>query len=211
MLFTDRLDAAQQLAAALQQLRERRPLVLAIPRGAVPMGAALAQALGAELDVVLVHKLPAPLSDEYAVGAVDESGQLYVSPHADAAGADADYLEQVRREQLAEIVRRRAAYTPGRAPLPVRERTVIVVDDGLATGATALAALRLLRQQGPARLVLAVPVASAEGLALVRPWADEVVCLHTPDDFYAVSPYYGSFPQVDDGEVLRALRETGAP
>lgn len=207
MLFHDRLDAARQLAAALAHLRGSRPLVLAIPRGAVPMAAHVARALDGELDIVLVRKLGAPYSDEYAVGAVDETGWVYVAPHAAAAGADADYLANTRREQLAEIARRRAAYTPGRARRPVRERTVIVIDDGLATGATMLAALHAVRQGVPAHLVCAVPVASAESLALVRPVADELVCLYTPADFQAVGQYYTQFPQVDDEAVVRALRD----
>ncbi len=207
MLFHDRLDAARQLAAALAHHRGSHPLVLAIPRGAVPMGALVASALGGELDIVLVRKLPAPFSDEYAVGAVDESGWVYVAPHAEAAGADAEHLARVRREQLAEIARRRAAYTPGRAARAVRDRTVIVIDDGLATGATMLAALHAVRQGAPAHLVCAVPVASAESLALVRAVADETVCLHTPVGFQAVGQFYRHFPQVEDEAVVRALRE----
>lgn len=210
-MFHDRLDAARQLAAVLAHHRGSRPLVLAIPRGAVPMAAHLAQALGGELDIVLVRKLPAPFSDEYAVGAVDESGWVYVAPHAAAAGADADHLARVRREQLAEIARRRAAYTPGRAAAPVQGRTVIVVDDGLATGATMLAALHAVRQRAPAHLVCAVPVGSRESLALVRPAADELVCLRTPADFQAVGQFYAHFPQVEDAEVVRALRDAPAP
>lgn len=206
-MFHDRLDAARELAAALAHHRGSHPLVLAIPRGAVPMAAHLAQALGGELDIVLVRKLPAPYSDEFAVGAVDESGWVYVAPHANLAGADADYLARVRREQLAEIARRRAAYTPGRTAASARGRTVIVVDDGLATGATMLAALHAVRQRAPAHLVCAVPVGSRESVALVRPAADELVCLLTPADFQAVGQFYAHFPQVEDTEVVRALRD----
>lgn len=205
MFFLDRLDAGRQLAAALSHHRASHPLVLAIPRGAVPMAATVAHALGGELDIVLVRKLPAPDSDEFAVGAVDESGWVYVAPHAADAGADAAHLARVQREQLAEIARRRAAYTPGRAPIEARGRTVIVVDDGLATGATMLAALHAVRQRAPARLVCAVPVASPSGLDLVWPAADELVCLHAPANFRAVSPCYGDFPQLDDAAVARAL------
>jgi putative phosphoribosyl transferase len=208
MMFHNRQDAARQLATALAHHRGHHPLVLAIPRGAVPMGAHLARALDGELDTVLVRKLPAPYSEEFAVGSVDESGWVYVAPHAASAGADADYLARARRQQLSEIARRRAAYTPGREAIPVRDRTVIVVDDGLATGATMLAALHAVRQRAPARLVCAVPVGSPGGLALVRPAADEVVCLQAPADFQAVGQFYVEFPQVEDEEVVRAL---GAP
>lgn len=207
MLFNDRLDAARQLAAALAHHRGARPLVLAIPRGAVPMAAHVARELDGDLDIVLVRKLGAPFSDEYAVGAVDETGWVYVAPHAAAAGADAQHLAHTRREQLAEIARRRATYTPGRSAPLVRDRTVIVIDDGLATGATMLAALHAVRQGAPAHLVCAVPVASAESLALVRPLVDELVCLQTPGGFQAVGQFYRHFPQVDDEAVVRALRD----
>ncbi len=207
MLFHDRLDAARQLAAALAHLRGSRPRVLAIPRGAVPMAALVARALDGDLDIVLVRKLGAPFSDEYAVGAVDETGWVYVTPHAAAAGADAEHLARTRREQMAEIARRRAAYTPGRQAPAVRDRTVIVVDDGLATGSTMLAALHAVRQGAPAHLVCAVPVASAESLALVRPVVDELVCLQTPAGCQAVGQFYRHFPQVDDEAVVRALRD----
>lgn len=209
-MFHDRLDAARQLAAALDHHRGQHPLVLAIPRGAVPMGAVQARALGGELDLVLVRKLPAPYSDEFAVGAVDESGWVYLAPHAAATGADADYLARVRREQLAEIARRRNAYTPGRAAAPVRGRTVIVVDDGLATGATMLAALHAVRQRGPAHLVCAVPVGPRDSVERVRPATDELVCLYTPAGFEAVGQFYARFPQVTDDEVVSALRGAAA-
>lgn len=205
-MFHDRLDAARQLATALAHHRGHQPLVLAIPRGAVPMGALLARALDGELDIVLVRKLPAPYSDEFAVGAVDESGWVYLAPHAAAAGADADHLARVRREQLAEIARRRDAYTPGRPAAPVRGRTVIVVDDGLATGATMLAALHAVRQRAPAHLVCAVPVGSREAVERVRAVADELVCLEVPADFGAVGQFYAHFEQVEDAEVVRALQ-----
>lgn len=211
-MFANRIDAAGQLADALSRYRGQHPLVLAIPRGAVPIGLAVARRLDGELDLVMVRKLHAPGAPEFAVGAVDESGWVYLAPHAAAAGADAGYIDGQKREQLRELERRRALYTPGRGPIEAAGRTVIVVDDGLATGATMVAALHAVRQRRPARLVCAVPVASREAVAVVRQHADEVVCLDTPPFFQAVGQFYASFPQLGDDEVIALLREahTGA-
>lgn len=206
-MFRDRLDAARQLTVRLAHLKPDRPLVLAIPRGAVPMARQLADALEADLDVVLVRKLGAPGEPEVAVGSVDESGWVWVAPHAARFGADQDYLASETARQLERIRERRQRYSPIHAPVAVRGRTVIVVDDGLATGATMVAALHSLRQQQPARLVCAVPVASPEALALVQPLADEVVCLLVPDRFQAVGQFYRDFPQVSDDEVEALLRD----
>lgn len=207
MIFRDRTHAAQQLAKALAAHQGKNPLVLAIPRGAVPMGRVLADALGGELDVVLVRKLGAPGSPEFAVGAIDESGWTYVADHAGAAGADAEYLEREKRAQMEKLRMRRAQYTPHRAPIDPAGRIAIVVDDGLATGATMLAALHAVRARNPARLVCAVPVAAPDSLEKVRPHADEVVCLDTPEPFRAISLFYQQFPQIEDSEVKALLEK----
>ena len=205
MLYADRLDAAERLSQALQAYRGRHPLVLAIPRGAVPMGSVLAERLQGELDVVLVRKLRSPFSPEFAIGAIDESGWVYLAAHAGSTGASRHYIEEEKRQQLQVLKERRARYTPGRSAIDASGRVAIVVDDGLATGATMVAALHAVRARRPAVLVCAVPVASPDSLALVRPFADEVVCLQAPEDFYAVGQFYRSFGQVDDEEAIRLL------
>jgi putative phosphoribosyl transferase len=210
-LFDSRLDAGGQLARALEVYRGRNPLVLAIPRGAVEMGAAVAEALGGELDVVLVRKLGAPSNPEFAIGAIDESGWAYIADHAAQAGADARYIAQAKAAQLELLRRRRAQYTPARGAAEVRGRIAIVVDDGIATGASMIAALHAVRARRPERLVCAVPVAAAESLEQVRPYADEVVCLHAPWNFQAVSQFYREFPQVEDETVVALLARYRKP
>lgn len=205
-MFHDRLDAAGQLAERLAACQGRQPLVLAIPRGAVPMARCIAERLGGDFDVVLVHKLCAPTQPELAVGSIDEHGWTYIAPFAASAGADAAYLAEEQGRQLQTLRRRRALYTPVRAPLAPAGRTVIVVDDGLATGATMVAALHTLREQQPARLLCAAPVASPEALRKIRPLADEVVCLLAPPGFQAVGQFYRNFPQIEDEEVIALLR-----
>lgn len=206
-MFEDRHEAAEQLADALSAYRGQHPLVLAVPRGAVPMGLVLARRLQGDLDLVLVRKLHAPGAPEFAIGAVDESGWVYLAPHASETGASNGYVTEQKQLQLQELRRRRQLYTPGRPAIDAAGRTVIVVDDGLATGATMVAALHAVRQRAPARLVCAVPVASEEAVALVRRYADEVVCLDVPRRFAAVGQFYRSFPQLEDEEVVRVLRE----
>lgn len=201
-MFKDRIDAAQQLAVALDAYRDSHPLVLAIPRGAVPMGAALAEALHGDLEVVLVHKLCAQWSPEYAIGAIDEHGWSFVR---DARADDAAWITAEKQRQLATLRARRARYSPGREPVDARGRVAIVVDDGLATGATMIAALHAVRAQAPARLICAVPVAAPDSLARVEAEADEVVCLQTPPGFQAVGQFYQHFGQVEDDEVVDCL------
>lgn len=205
MIFRDRIDAAQRLSGALAGYRGKNPLVLAIPRGAVRMGKVLADALEGELDVVLVRKLRSPESAEFAVGAIDESGWAYVADYAAEAGADEAYLAREKRIQMETLRKRRAQYTPARPPADPAGRIAIVVDDGLATGATMIAALHAVRAKKPARLICAVPVAAPDSLAKVSPHADEVVCLDTPANFYAVGQFYRNFPQVEDDEVATLL------
>lgn len=205
-MFLNRQDAARQLLPRLAHYKGQHPLVLAIPRGAVPMGHILARELQGDWDVVLVRKLRAPGNPEFAIGAVDESGTSYLSPEAAHSGAHTAYIAQELKEQMATMARRRARYTPLRSPIDPQGRVVIVVDDGLATGSTMMAALRALRQRHPARLVCAVPVASPEALMAVAPLADEVVCLMSPPHFQSVGQFYADFTQVEDEDVESLLR-----
>jgi putative phosphoribosyl transferase len=207
-LFKDRADATLALAHRLAAYRGTRPLVLAVPRGGVPMAQGIARALDGEMDVVLVRKLGAPFSEEFAIGAIDESGRIYRSPHAAQAGANDTYIEQEAARQMAILLQRRERYTPLRPPIDPAGRIVIVVDDGLATGATMVAA-QAVRTSRPASLVCAVPVAAPDSLAKVAAFADEVVCLHAPPDFAAVGQFYSRFDQVDDDEVAAILALAG--
>lgn len=206
MSFGNRNDAAGQLAQRLAMYRGVHPLVLAIPRGAVPMGRIIADALEGELDVVLAHKLSAPGNVEYAIGAVDETGWLYLPDPATGMGVEADWIEAQKLRQVAQLRQRRALYTPARVPVDAAGRVVIVVDDGLATGATMIAALHALRDMSVVKRVVAVPVAPPETLSRIAPLADEVICLLSPVHFVAVGRFYRDFPQISDDEVIAALR-----
>ncbi len=205
-MFEDRADAAHQLAERLAHLRGRDPLVLAIPRGAVPMGRIIADALEGELDVVLVRKLGAPGNPELAVGAVGEDGEVRVNPDARRLGIDEAYLEREAERQLETLRERRQRYSGVHAPIDPRGRIVVVVDDGAATGSTVLAALRVLRAKGPERLIAALGAAPPSTVRELETIADEVVCIEQPEPFFAVGQFFADFGQVDDEEVVELLR-----
>jgi putative phosphoribosyl transferase len=205
-MFQDRSEAAHRLVAKLRAYKGKRPLVLAIPRGAAPMAKIIADELSGSLDVVLVRKLRAPIDPELAIGSVDESGWTYIADHAASTGADSAYIEAEKQHQLTIIRQRRMQYTPIKPAEDPAHRIVIVVDDGLATGATMISALHGLRNRKPARLICAVPVAPPDTLHKVAKLADEVVCLAAPENFKAVGQFYADFPQVEDEEVMRILQ-----
>lgn len=207
-MFKNRTDAARQLARRLGHLKGEHPLVLAIPRGAVPMAKLIAEALDGELDTVLVHKLGAPRNPEYAVGAVSEDGAVELSDHGRRLSED--YIKREVDAQLQVLGERRRRYTPVRPPIDPAGRIVIVVDDGSATGATMVAALQTLRQRKPRRLIAALGVAPADTLRRIEAGADEVICLAAPAVFHAVGEYFSDFGQVSDEEVIELLRQ-GAP
>lgn len=206
MLFENREHAGQLLAQRLIRYKGKNPLVLGIPRGAIPMAKIIADFLGGELDVVLVHKLGHPSQPELAIGAIDENGNLFLADYA--LGIEPQYLEAEKNQQLETLRQRRAQYTPFRPPIDPHDRVVIVVDDGIATGSTMTAALRAVRARKPKKLVGAVAVASPQAARAMLHEADAMVCLNVPSEFYAVGQFFVDFSQVTDEDVIAILRES---
>ncbi|HXV84710.1 MAG TPA: phosphoribosyltransferase [Candidatus Binatia bacterium] len=207
MMFRNREHAATLLAQKLAKYKIQRPLVLGIPRGALPMAKIIADALEGDLDVVLVHKLGAPGQPELAIGAVDEDGRVYLSDYSVPEwGISSEYIDREKEQQLKTLRRRRAQYTPFRSPMNPSGRTVIVVDNGIATGATMIAALRSVREQSPAKLIAAVAILPVSTLKKIKQYADEVAYLDTPADFFAVGQYFEDFSQVTDDDVVAILK-----
>jgi putative phosphoribosyl transferase len=206
-MFRDRTDAGQQLAQALRHLPLNKPVVLALPRGGVPVAVEVAKALDAPLDLLFVRKIGAPYQPELAVAAVAEGGVISVNEDMVDAGDTVmrAYIAEDAQRQLQEIARRRQRYLGERLPLSVEGRTAIVIDDGIATGATVRAALELLRKKHPARTVLAVPVAPRRCIEELLPWADEIMCLQVPPMFEAVGRHYRHFEQVEHEQVVEWL------
>ncbi len=208
-LFRDREHAGRLLGERLAAYAGRRDvLVLALPRGGVPVGLEVARSLGAPLDIVVVRKLGVPFEPELAMGAIASGGAAVLNEQVvDMLGLTSEAIEEVAARERLELQRREAAYRGARPPLDVSGKIVILVDDGVATGSTIRAAARALRELRPARLVIAVPVGALRTCADLRGYADEVVCLATPEPLLAISPFYQSFPQTTDDEVCRLLAE----
>jgi putative phosphoribosyl transferase len=211
IVFQDRTDAGRQLAQALAGIRLRDPVVLALPRGGVPLGCEIARSLNAPLDLLLVRKIGAPGHSEYGIGAVIEGRPPQRVIDADAvrySRASETYIEEETRRQMEVIARRRKLYFGGRAPLDLTGRDIVVVDDGIATGNTVRAALKGLRGRGAGRVVLAVPVAPSDVAERFRAEVDDLVCLKRVDDFSSVGEHYADFRQLTDEEVLRLLAKS---
>lgn len=211
--FRDRRDAGRQLAAALQYLKESEPLILALPRGGVPVAYEVAASLHAPLDVFLVRKIGAPSFPELGLGAVAEGREHFCVINQELASrafASDQYLENEKQHQLEEMARRRERYRGGRELPDLQDRVIVVVDDGIATGGTMKVALQAIAAARPERLVFAVPVAPKETIAELCDLADDGVCLLSPDDFRAVSQYYADFDQTSDEEVIQLLQEAAS-
>jgi len=212
-VFSDRRDAGRRLARLLRDHADEKPVVLALPRGGVPVAAPVAIAFGAPLDVVVVRKLGVPGQPELAMGAVVEAGRpVTIRNEAIIRVAHVSEVEfdEVRAAELAEAQRRRELYVGRGRRLSLKGRAVIVIDDGIATGASMRAAVKAVRKQQPARLVVAVPVAARTSLEALRGEVDDIVCVDVRDDLRAIGVYYDDFEQVSDDEVIAALRSVNA-
>jgi putative phosphoribosyl transferase len=208
--FADRRAAGRALAQVLAKKNLAAPVVLALPRGGVPVAAEIASALGAPLDIVLVRKIGVPFQPELAAAAVVDGGDPEMVTNDDVihlAGVSSSDLAAGLKRELEEIDRRRSVYLQGRARVPLEGRTIILVDDGIATGATVRAALKALRRKGPKALILAIPVAPLEAVEELGKEVDEVVCLWTPEPFFAIGLHYVDFHQISDNEVVKLLAD----
>jgi predicted phosphoribosyltransferase len=206
MLFADRREAGRALARRLKPLHAQDPLVLALPRGGVPVGYEVARALDAPLDVFLVRKLGVPGHEELAMGAIASGGVMVVNRQiVEHLGVSAARLREVALREARELARRERAYRGGRPGQPMAGRAVILVDDGLATGSTMRAALRAIKSHRPARVIVAAPVGASPTVRELTTVADEVVCAATPDPFHAVGVWYGDYSETPDAEVLHLL------
>jgi len=209
IMFFNREDAARQLAGVLAEVKLQDPIVLAIPRGGVVTGAVLAKELDADLDVVLARKLRAPHQPELAIGALGEDGTVYLNRGvAAAAGADESYLASEQNYQRLEIAERRQRFRGGRSCAPLAGRSVILTDDGIATGSTMIAALHVVNALKPLEVIVAVPVAPADRLHLINDRCDRLICLIAAQDFRAVGAYYQSFMTVEDDDVVAILEQS---
>jgi putative phosphoribosyl transferase len=206
-VLEDRADAGRRLAEALAHLEGEDAVVLAIPRGGVEVGAEVARAFHWPLDIVIPRKVRAPGNQELGLGAVAPGVRVLDERMVRSLGVSPEYLDREITLEEEEIRRRSVAYRAGRPPVDLRGKVAVIVDDGVATGGTATAAVRWARAQGASRVVLAIPVAPAEAVANLAKEADEVVCLATPEPFYAVGQWYARFPQTSDQEVVRLLEE----
>lgn len=214
MIYENRSDAGKRLARELAGYKSQEPVILALPRGGVPVGAEIAKALDAPLDLILVRKLGVPMQPELAMGAVIDGAEPHVVRNEDIIALLAmpeEEFEQICARELAEIERRRKLYLADRPRAELRDRVVIVVDDGIATGATVRAALEAIRRKGPRKLVLAVPVAPTSTLNELESEAGEIVCLQRFEPFYAIGLYYTDFHQISDREVIAILSRVRAP
>ena len=209
--FSDRLEAGQLLGNELKTLRGKRAVVLGIPRGGLIIASALSQALEAELDIVLSHKLGAPSNPELAIGAISEDGKLFLDEKLiERLNVKNTYVEQAKTVQQVEIARRAGQYRAICSKVPLQGRVVVVTDDGLATGATMQASLRAVRQEQPAKLIAAVPVGPEDTVRKLAQDTDEMLCLRSPPLFCAVGEFYMRFEQIEEQEVLEILKEAYA-
>jgi len=204
-MFTDRVDAGRQLARRLEAYRESDAVVLAIPRGGVVVGDQVARALGLQLDLIIPRKIGAPGNPELAIGAIARGEPMINRSLVRELGVPESYIAKEAKRQMDEINRRQKLYLGDRAPIELQNRVVIIVDDGLATGYTALAAINAVRQQHPKKIVLAVPVAPVDTCERLRPEVDEIVCLEVHELFFAVGQFYEVFEQTTDDEVIEIM------
>jgi putative phosphoribosyl transferase len=211
MLFRDRTEAGQRLGARLKEMAIQNPVVLALPRGGVPVGFEVAQALDAPFDVFVVRKLGTPGQEELAMGAIASGGVRVLNEEVvQALAIMPEQIDAIAAREAQELERRERDYRGNREQLDVRGRTVILVDDGLATGSTMRAAVAAVRQRGPEKIIVAVPVAACATCAKLQQEANETVCLYTPLEFYAVGQWYEDFSQVTDDQVRELLQRSAS-